>query len=118
MDNQSVVKWFDLFLRSDPNRFVKWLEDERQCSDHTKRAYIKDVSSFFVFLNLNGGKLVSCEVLHDLKTKNVREWLVSMHEKDLTKKSMARSVNFPRMMSIVAGTISPSLPVNGRRLSR
>ncbi|MBW2219205.1 MAG: hypothetical protein JRF40_06920 [Deltaproteobacteria bacterium] len=41
VDNQSVVKWFDLFLKSDSNRFVKWLRDDRL-----------DIAELFLFRNI------------------------------------------------------------------
>jgi len=41
VSNQSLVKWLNLFLQSDSNRFVKWLEDDRL-----------DIAELFLFRNI------------------------------------------------------------------
>ncbi len=65
---------------------MRYLRDEKRYSDHTIRAYLRDVEDFRNFLEQHEeeGDLAKAESLH------VRSWLVSMMEKGLSVRSIRR----------------------------
>ncbi|MCX6430464.1 MAG: tyrosine recombinase XerC [Actinobacteria bacterium] len=65
--------------------FENHLLTERRLSSHTVRAYLGDVESFFLHLNLLG-----VEKIADLELSHIRSWLATMQVKGAARTSMSR----------------------------
>lgn len=69
--------------------FLLMLENERNASTHTVRAYRREVGNFAAYLNETlgeGAKIATVEHLH------IRAYLGSLYERGLTKASAARAL--------------------------
>ncbi|ENH98249.1 site-specific tyrosine recombinase XerC [Gracilibacillus halophilus YIM-C55.5] len=67
--------------------FKGYLQVEKQASSHTIHAYYKDIDDFFQFL--------TAEQLHDIHIQhtNVRNYLTTLYEKGLSRRSVARHIS-------------------------
>lgn len=69
-------------------KFETYLISEKRCSDHTLKAYLKDVSSFLEFIEI--------EKIDDIKEINyqvVRSWLVELVNSNLNNRSVNRKLS-------------------------
>jgi Family of unknown function (DUF6178) len=105
VSNDSLVKWFNLFLQADSNRFVKWLEDDRldiaelflfRNIDIIKRKHDEDPSDFgseyFTFDNVYYIKIVDFpfEKEKDAVTDEKRERVIVNLLKKIAEEDYAR----------------------------
>lgn len=65
---------------------MRYLRDEKRYSEHTVRAYLRDVASFEVFLR----DLYDLGDLAEARSLHVRSWLVSLLEEGLSVRSVKR----------------------------
>ncbi len=70
------------------NEFVDYLTSEGNHSPHTVAAYLTDLKQFIEMLGRNE------EVKHakDVTAKEVRQWLVELHSKDISNRSIVRKI--------------------------
>ncbi len=77
-------------LEEDIEGFLTYLRTEKGCSDNTVRSYRTDLKQFAGFVE-------SQEVDHrELGRREMREWVLSMHQKGLSPKSVARHLSSVR----------------------
>ncbi len=68
-------------------KFIDYLEKEKQYSNHTVVAYKKDIEEFFYFL------ITHRQDYKEVKYQSVRLWVVELMEKDLSKRSINRKIS-------------------------
>lgn len=68
--------------------FINFLQYEKRYSPHTVTAYRKDLDQFVEFCT----KMVGDFVVNEVDVKMVRAWVVSLMEKQITPRSVARKV--------------------------
>ena len=66
--------------------FMRYLRDEKRYSEHTVRAYLRDVENFWEFLKTYDEPMNLAEA----ESQHVRSWLVSMMEEGLSVRSIRR----------------------------
>lgn len=69
--------------------FSDYLKYEKRYSQNTIRAYIDDLSQFFLYIMANYGETS----LSEISTSFIRTWLASMREKSITAKSLNRKIS-------------------------
>ena len=69
--------------------FLDYLKFEKRYSAHTIISYQTDITSFYIYLNKNFGKLQLLEITHSF----IRSWLADQKEKKLTSKSINRKIS-------------------------
>jgi integrase/recombinase XerC len=73
----------------DAERFLRMLRDERGASDHTLRAYSREVRDFVAFL---AEALGSDMLMRDVEHTHIRTYMASLMDRGLTKASVARAL--------------------------
>jgi integrase/recombinase XerC len=71
------------------DRFLAMLTNERGASEHTVRAYAREVRGFADFLTVKFGETASVTVVEHL---HIREYMGLLYERGLTKTSVARAL--------------------------
>lgn len=56
--------------------FITYLQTERRMSEHTVKAYSKDLGQFFAFVD----EVVKARSLQDIKSDDIRTWIISLLE--------------------------------------
>lgn len=77
-------------------RWVIWVQSERQLSANTFLAYQKDLDYFLTFITQYHGAEPDLKVLENLKATDFRAWLSHMNEKQLARTSIARALSVVR----------------------
>ena len=90
------LAWVDRDLQNAIEDWQQWLRSERQYSDHSCKAYQRDLSAFTGFLASHLGKKIDIEALATLTTADLRAWLAARHAEGLAKTSTARSLSVVR----------------------
>ncbi len=68
--------------------FARYLEDERNLSRHTVRAYIREVHAFIAFARVE----MACDGPRQVRAATVRAYLAHLHGQRLAKVSMQRAL--------------------------
>ena len=68
--------------------FLKYLKFEKRCSDHTITAYKEDLFQFAAFITVKKGFFD----VNDIGRRDVRDWVVSLSEKEDAPKTISRKV--------------------------
>ena len=71
----------------------RWLAVERNCSQHTRDAYARDLAAFFTYLNEHLGFPPGLSDLEGLAAADFRGYLAKRHNDGLTRSSTARAVS-------------------------
>lgn len=69
-------------------KFETYLISEKRCSDHTLKAYLKDISSFLEF-----SEIERIEGLDEVDYQIVRSWLVELVNSNLNSRSVNRKLS-------------------------
>ena len=69
------------------------LQHERRLSENTIISYTLDLKSFFTFLNLHRGEIVSRETIRDLNTSDLRAFFSERLQNNIHKRSNARALS-------------------------
>ena len=80
MGNQKII-----------NKFLSCLRDQRNCSEHTLRAYSRDLEDFSDFLGE--------ERLEKARPLRIRAFLISVRQNGASRKTAARANTGPRVFS-------------------
>lgn len=75
------------------NRFLNHLNIEKNVSNHTITAYSKDLEQFVLFLSTFNN---SIESFSDVSPKVVRQWVVDLHENEMTPRTIHRKISSVR----------------------
>lgn len=70
------------------DKFVEYLQVERNASPHTIKHYITDLVEYFTFLKREG-----ITHLNDVDTHTVRLFLTSLYDKQLSRRSVSRKIS-------------------------
>ena len=68
------------------NKFLEYIKVEKRYSNHTVKGYHQDLNNFLIFLKKSEGT----ENLIDVDKKIIRNFMVSLTEKGLSKRSINR----------------------------
>ncbi len=71
------------------NTFIHFLEFEKRFSEHTVKAYKKDLDQFFSFLD----KTFGLEAVAEVKHTHVRSWIVELMQQQITPRSINRKLS-------------------------
>ena len=77
--------------------FIDWLLFERRVSKNTFNSYMRDIFSFFKFLNLYTEKLPGISDLQDLKPVDFRAFLAKRRNDGLNVNSLGRAISSLRI---------------------
>tara|TARA_Y100000590_G_scaffold466320_1_gene641277 strand:+ start:1709 stop:2692 length:984 start_codon:yes stop_codon:yes gene_type:complete len=77
--------------------FIDWLIFERRASNNTLNSYMRDIYSFFIFLNAHIEKLPSINDLTDLKPVDFRAFLSKRRNDGLSIPSLGRAISSLRI---------------------
>ena len=103
----------DAAVRAEVAQWQAWLAVERRASDHTVRAYGRDLSNFFGFLALHLGGPASLDDLARLSAADFRSYLAGRLQAGLAKASVARALSavksFFRHLERRAGVHNPAV---------
>ncbi len=98
--------------------FESYLAIEKRHSQHTVIAYVKDVSDYIEFSGI-----IKEEDVKELNTSNVRSWIVSLKESQLSNRTIQRKLssvrvfyNWMRQVGIVEK--NPTSRINGPKVSK
>ncbi|MHA1558983.1 MAG: site-specific integrase, partial [Alphaproteobacteria bacterium] len=74
-------------------KWSEYLLKVRCFSNHTKRSYVNDVSSFNNFLKDHFGKEVDIDTLKNLTLTDLRSWLSKRYQQKYNTRSTARAIS-------------------------
>ena len=77
-------------------QWYSYLENERQYSAHTLRAYENDLMSFFDFQCQHLEEIINLEVIEKISVRDFRAWLANRNRLGLSHKATARAMSTVR----------------------
>lgn len=78
------------------NDFITFLKINRSASEHTIKAYIKDVSNFCCSINID---VDNFKQLKNINNENIKEWLIERHNK-VSNRTISRQIVAIKMFFI------------------
>ncbi|MEM6811347.1 MAG: tyrosine recombinase XerC [Pseudomonadota bacterium] len=122
MFKHTVLEYCEPDLQRILNNWVSWLQNEKQLSKHTLRAYISDLSDFLEFLSNHHASALSIQIVSSANLSDFRSWLSKQAVNGSSNASRARALsslkNFLTWMdrqgiahnAAVGGMRSPKIP--------
>ena len=99
-------------FKTEINEFINYLSFEKKYSNHTIRAYKKDLNDFLIFLNQGSIKLFS-----DIKKKNIHQYLYFLSVKKYNSRPVSRKLaaikslfNFLIKKGLLTNNLAKSIP--------
>lgn len=70
------------------NRFIIYLELEKNASSHTVRSYVQDIEDFFTFV-----KTLPVTPINQVTHRHIRHYLSALHHKGYARRTVARKIS-------------------------
>ncbi len=90
-NNSVVIKYYlcynGFFMEESLQKFIDYLEKEKQYSEHTILAYKNDIETYLKFLTKKNKEYQS------VKYQTVRLWIVTLMDQNLAKRSINRKIS-------------------------